>query len=126
MVDRIERNKDLIQELVESTATHVGQIATIITSAVADVAREIGEIVTDGFEMREAAQRAKRTRRTTSSTPNSPTTTTRVLSMPRTLSTLPRSRSRQRRTESRSTSKGRSSAGGAAGSRRVRSGLRCR
>ncbi|AFA72482.1 hypothetical protein GPOL_c14310 [Gordonia polyisoprenivorans VH2] len=59
MVDRIERNKDLIQELVESTATHVGQIATIITSAVADVAREIGEIVTDGFEMREAAQRAK-------------------------------------------------------------------
>ncbi|OZC29404.1 hypothetical protein [Gordonia polyisoprenivorans] len=59
MVDRIERNKDLIQELVESTATHVGQIATIITSAVAGVAREIGEIVTDGFEMREAAQRAK-------------------------------------------------------------------
>lgn len=59
MVDRIERNKDLIQELVESTATHVGQIATIITSAVAGVAREIGEIVTDGFDMREAAQRAK-------------------------------------------------------------------
>ncbi|MGV9671743.1 MULTISPECIES: hypothetical protein [unclassified Gordonia (in: high G+C Gram-positive bacteria)] len=59
MVDRIERNKDLVQELVESTATHVGQIATIITSAVADVAREIGEIITDGFEMREAAQKAK-------------------------------------------------------------------
>ncbi|MEP9394411.1 hypothetical protein ABLE94_19445 [Gordonia sp. VNK1] len=59
MVDRIERNKDLIQELVESTATHVGQIATIITSAVVDVAREIGEIISDGFEMREASQKAK-------------------------------------------------------------------
>lgn len=59
MVDRIERNKDLVQELVESTATHVGAIATIITGAVAGVAREIGEIFTDGFEMREAARKAE-------------------------------------------------------------------
>ncbi|MFT4125910.1 MAG: hypothetical protein QM662_06730 [Gordonia sp. (in: high G+C Gram-positive bacteria)] len=59
MVDRIERNKDLIQEVVESTAIHVGQIATIITTAVADIAREIGEIISDGFEMREATHRAK-------------------------------------------------------------------
>ncbi|MFZ2238734.1 MAG: hypothetical protein WAV90_04230 [Gordonia amarae] len=59
MVDRLERNKDLIQEVVESTAVHVGSITTIITKAVADVAREIGEIITDGFEMREAAKLAK-------------------------------------------------------------------
>nr|WP_064569253.1 hypothetical protein [Gordonia sp. LAM0048] len=59
MVDSIERNKDLFQELIESTATHVGRIATIITGAVAGVTREIGEIVTDGFEMREAARKAK-------------------------------------------------------------------
>ncbi|MGC4933799.1 hypothetical protein ACLQ3C_08950 [Gordonia sp. DT30] len=59
MVDRIERNKDLIQEGVESTATHVGRIATIITGAVTDIAREIGELITDGFEMREAARRAR-------------------------------------------------------------------
>lgn len=59
MVDRYERNKDLVQELVESTATHVGQITMIITGAVAGVAREIGEIFTDGFEMREAARQAK-------------------------------------------------------------------
>ncbi|GAB05314.1 hypothetical protein M2359_001728 [Gordonia amarae] len=59
MVDRLERNKDLIQELVESTAVHVGSITTIITKAVADVAREIGEIITDGFEMREAAKLAE-------------------------------------------------------------------
>lgn len=59
MVDRIERNKDLVQEVVESTATHVGRIATIVTSAVADIAREIGDLVTDGFEMRDAARRAR-------------------------------------------------------------------
>ncbi|WP_431309300.1 hypothetical protein [Gordonia sesuvii] len=59
MVDRFERNKDLVQELVESTATHVGRIATIITGAVADVAREVGDLVTDGFEMRDAARRAR-------------------------------------------------------------------
>ena len=59
MIDNIERNKDLLQELIESTATHVGRIATIITGAVVGVTREIGEIVTDGFEMREAARRAR-------------------------------------------------------------------
>lgn len=60
MVDSIERNKDFMQELIESTATHVGRIATIITGAVAGgVTREIGEIVTDGFEMREAARKAR-------------------------------------------------------------------
>ncbi len=59
MVDRIESSKDIAQEVVESTATHVGRIATIITRAVADVAREIGEIITDGFEMRDAARKAR-------------------------------------------------------------------
>ena len=59
MIDRYERNKDIVQEIVESTATHVGRIATIITTAVADVAREVGDIVTDGFEMRDAARKAK-------------------------------------------------------------------
>jgi hypothetical protein len=56
---RLERNKDLAQEAVQSTASRVGRIATIITGAVADVAREIGELITDGFEMREAAKQAK-------------------------------------------------------------------
>jgi len=59
MVGRFERNKDLLQEAVESTATHVGRIATIITSAVADITREIGDLVTDGLEMRDAARRAE-------------------------------------------------------------------
>ncbi|AUH69716.1 MULTISPECIES: hypothetical protein [Gordonia] len=59
MVGRAERNKDLIQEVVESAAHRVGNITSIITTAVADVAREIGELVTDGFEMREAAKTAR-------------------------------------------------------------------
>lgn len=60
MVGRVERNKDLFQEAVENTSQRVGNIASIITSAVADVAREIGELITDGFEMREAAKAADR------------------------------------------------------------------
>lgn len=59
MVNTFERNKDLVQELVESTATHVGQIATIITGAVVEVAREVGDIVNDGFDMAEAARKAR-------------------------------------------------------------------
>lgn len=56
---KLERNKDIAQELVETTAHRVGRITNIITGAVADVAREVGDLVTDGFEMRDAARRAK-------------------------------------------------------------------
>ncbi|WP_026911234.1 hypothetical protein [Patulibacter minatonensis] len=56
----LETRKDLVQEAVESGATHVGRIATIVTGAVRDVAREIGSFATDVFEMREASRRALR------------------------------------------------------------------
>jgi chemotaxis response regulator CheB len=56
----METAKDSVQVLTESAATHVGRIATIITGAVRDVAREMGEWATDAFEMREAADRANR------------------------------------------------------------------
>jgi hypothetical protein len=59
VVSKFERNKDLAQEVVSSTAEHVGEIAKIITNAVVDVTRQIGEIATDAFEMREAAKRAE-------------------------------------------------------------------
>lgn len=59
MVSKFERGKDSAQDAVESTATAVGRIATIITTAVAEVTREIGGILTQGFEMREAAKRAR-------------------------------------------------------------------
>jgi hypothetical protein len=58
MVGKFEIGKDTVQELTESAASHVGNIATIITGAVRGVAQEIGDWATDAFEMREAAQRA--------------------------------------------------------------------
>lgn len=48
-----------MQEVVESGATHVGRIATIVTAAVRDVTREVGSWATDMFEMREASRRAQ-------------------------------------------------------------------
>ena len=59
MVGSFERNKDTVQEITESAATHVGAIAGIIAGAVRDVTREIGEWITDGIEMREAARKAR-------------------------------------------------------------------
>lgn len=54
-----ELGKDTVQELAESGAERVGNIAVIIAGAVRDVTREIGDWITDGLEMREAAVKAK-------------------------------------------------------------------
>ena len=59
MVGRFEVGKDTLQVLTESAATHVGRIATIVTGAVRDVTRELGEWATDAFEMRDAADKAE-------------------------------------------------------------------
>jgi hypothetical protein len=59
MVSEAESTKDTLQVVTESAAEHVGKIATIITGAVRDIARELGDWFTDVVEMREAAQRAK-------------------------------------------------------------------
>ncbi|MFC9790513.1 hypothetical protein [Rhodococcus sp. NPDC127528] len=59
MVSKFERRKDTVQELTESGATHVGRIAMIIAGAVRDVTREIGDWISDGIEMSEAAKRAR-------------------------------------------------------------------
>lgn len=68
-MSKFERNKDLAQEVVSSAAEHVGEIAKIITNAVVDVTRQIGEIATDAFEMREATSAPSRTVLGTSPTP---------------------------------------------------------
>ncbi|MGW4847093.1 hypothetical protein [Nocardia brasiliensis] len=60
MIGKFESNKDLIQELTSSGAKHVGNIASIIAGTVAEVTKEIGEWITDGIEMREAAAAARR------------------------------------------------------------------
>lgn len=54
-----ERNKDQIQTGVQAGATLVGRITLIITDAVGSIAREVGDFVTDGIEMREAARAAR-------------------------------------------------------------------
>ncbi|SFO86099.1 hypothetical protein SAMN05421810_101217 [Amycolatopsis arida] len=59
MVGRFESGKDTVQELTESAATHIGNIATIITGAVRDITRETGDWLTDLIEMREAVRRAR-------------------------------------------------------------------
>jgi len=59
MVGRFERDKDTLQVITESAATHVGNIASIITGAVRDIARETGDWLTDVIEMREAAHKAR-------------------------------------------------------------------
>ncbi|MGX7826979.1 hypothetical protein ACTG9Q_17985 [Actinokineospora sp. 24-640] len=59
MVSEFESRKDTLQELTESAADHVGRIAQIVTTAVRDVAREVGDWATDVIEMNEASRRAR-------------------------------------------------------------------
>jgi hypothetical protein len=59
MASNAENTKDTLQAVTESAAEHVGKIATIITGAVRDIARELGDWFTDVVETREAAARAK-------------------------------------------------------------------
>jgi hypothetical protein len=61
MEDRLSKTeirKDALQEIVESGASTVGEVASIITTAVKDVANAIGGFATDMFEIREGARRA--------------------------------------------------------------------
>lgn len=53
-----EIGKDAIQSVVEATATTVGEVTTILTGAVKDVARSLGGLATEVFEIRDAARRA--------------------------------------------------------------------
>lgn len=61
-----ERNKDQVQAGVQAGASLVGRITVIITDAIGSIAREVGEFVTDGIEMREAARAARLDERTRS------------------------------------------------------------
>ena len=58
-LDRLETRKDTIQVVIESGANHVGSIVGIVSGAVRDVTREIGDWATDVFEIHDAAQRAR-------------------------------------------------------------------
>jgi hypothetical protein len=61
MEDRLSKSeirKDALQEIVESGASTVGEVTSIITTAVKDVASAIGGFATDVFEIRDGARRA--------------------------------------------------------------------
>ena len=61
MEDRISKaeiRKDAVQEIVESGASTVGDVASIITTAVKDVANAIGGLATDVFEIRDGVRNA--------------------------------------------------------------------
>ena len=62
MDDRLSKNeirKDALQETAQSVAETVGEVATIITTAIKDVAGAIGGLATDVFEIRDGAKRAE-------------------------------------------------------------------
>ena len=62
MEDRLsigEIRKDALQEAAQSVATTVGEVATIITTAVKDVVGALGGLATDVFEIREGVRRAQ-------------------------------------------------------------------
>jgi hypothetical protein len=57
-LSKAEIRKDAMQEIVGSGASTVGEVASIITTAVKDVANAIGGFATDVFEIRDGARRA--------------------------------------------------------------------
>ena len=63
MEDRLSKaeiRKDAVQEIVEAGESTVGQVASIITTAVRDVAKAIGGFATDAFEIRDGVRSASR------------------------------------------------------------------
>lgn len=59
MPGKTEIAKDVIQVAVQSGAERTGRIAGVITSAITDIAGEVGGWCTDLFEMLDAAERAE-------------------------------------------------------------------
>ena len=53
-----EIGKDAVQSTIEAAASAVGEVATIVTKAVRDVAAAVGEFATEVFEIRDASRKA--------------------------------------------------------------------
>jgi hypothetical protein len=54
-----EVRKDALQETAQSVVSTVGEVTSIITTAVRDVFGAIGGLATDVFEIREGVRRAQ-------------------------------------------------------------------
>ena len=59
-LSRGEIRKDAVQSTIEAAATTVGQVTSIVTGAVRDVAKVLGGFATELFEIRDAARKAGR------------------------------------------------------------------
>ena len=58
-LSKAEIRKDALQDGVTAASHVVGTVATILTTAVSDVARAMGGFATEIFEIRDATRRAK-------------------------------------------------------------------
>jgi hypothetical protein len=61
MEDRLSKaeiRKDAAQEIFDSGVSTVSEVASIITTAIKDVANAIGGFATDAFEIRDTVRRA--------------------------------------------------------------------
>ena len=61
MEDRLSKaeiRKDAVQEIFESGVSTVGELVSIVTTAVRDAANAIGGFATDAFEIRDGVRRA--------------------------------------------------------------------
>ncbi|WP_017935451.1 hypothetical protein [Nocardioides sp. Iso805N] len=57
-LSKLEIRKDVLQSAVEAMASTVGEVTSIVTGAVRDVAASVGGLATELFELRDSAQRA--------------------------------------------------------------------
>ena len=57
-LSKAEIRKDAVQGAVEAAATTVGEVATILTTAVKEIARSVGGLATEVFEIRDSARKA--------------------------------------------------------------------
>ena len=57
-LSKAEIGKDAIQSTAEAAAVVAGEVATIITGAVKEIATSIGAFATEVFEIRESARKA--------------------------------------------------------------------
>ena len=57
-ISKSEIRKDAIQDGVEATTHAVGAATNIVIGAVTDIAKTVGGLATDLFEIREATKRA--------------------------------------------------------------------
>jgi hypothetical protein len=57
---KAEIRKDALQEGVEAAAATVGHVTNVVVGAVGEVARAVGGLATDLFEIRDSARRAAR------------------------------------------------------------------